>query len=240
MPGSFYTGLKLKINSGNKKIRKGYCGSKLIYSCGNIVTYVVNGTNKEDYVEEGATILSPTSFTPVKPGWTFRGWSKQAGSTHIQTNLIMEDEPITLYAVWNKDDYVPDQPMSFTYDGPADGLNYNPGGRWTASASVDEVTDIGNNTQGFIYVTVSINDTVGRRWTKNPAPDSGTSVSPADGNTIEDTSTVGYGGRSFSISGSGSITASISDNGAWKRSGGDVHLSNVVKKGYSTVDWSVG
>lgn len=240
MPGSFYTSSKLKINYGNLKIKKGYCGSKLVYTCGNSVTYVVNGMNYEEDVEEGATVLSPTSFTPTKSGWTFRGWSKQAGSTYIQTNLIMGENHMTLYAVWSKGDYVPDQPMSFTYDGPADGLSYNPGGNWTASAYVDEVTDIGNNTQGFIYVTVSVGGTVGRRWTKNPAPDSGASVSPADGNTIEDTGTAGYGGKSFSISGSGNITASISDNGAWKRSGGDVHISNVVKKGFSTVDWSVG
>lgn len=240
MPASFFSSSKLKINYGNLKIKRGYAGTKLVYTCGNTVTYVVNGTNYNEDVEEGASVLSPTSFIPNKPGWTFRGWSKQAGSTNIQSTLIMGEAPITLYAVWSKGDYVPDQNLTFTYDGPADGLNYNPGGSWTATASVDDVYDIGNNTQGFIYVTVSVGGKIGRKWTKNPAPDSGAPVSPADGNTVEDTGTAGYGGKQFSISGSGNITASISDNGAWKRSGGDVHISNVVKKGFSTVDWSVG
>lgn len=242
MPGSFYASSKLKINYGNMKIKKGYCGSDLIYTCGNSVTYVVNGTNYEEDVEEGESVLSPTTFTPTKSGWTFRGWSKQAGSTIIQNNLLMGENPITLYAVWSKESSVPDQPLSMSYDGPASGCNLNPGGNWTATASVDNA-DINNGSTGFVYLSISVGGTTGRSWTSDAIPSGETDEL---GNVIyryeqtEDKGTAGYGGKTFSINGSGNITANANRTGGYGHSGGEVHISNIVRKGYSEIEWSVG
>lgn len=242
MPGSFKGPDKLKIYFGSIKIRKGYAGSKLVYSVGNPVTYIENGLQHIEDVEEGLTVLSPTSFSPNKPGWSFLGWSISPSSTNIQTNLVMGEAPITLYAVWNRGSYVPDQPLSIVYDGPASGCNLNPGGNWEAMASVDDA-DINNGSTGQVYLTISVGGTVGRSWTSY-AINSGNTDSA--GNPIynyrqeENTGTPGYGGKTFSISGSGNITANANRTGGYGHSGGNVHVMNVVRKGYDTTEYSVG
>lgn len=245
MPGSFYTSSKIKINYGNLKIRKGYCGTKLVYTCGNSVTYVVNGTNYEEDVEEGATVLSPTSFTPSKYGWTFRGWSNQAGSTYIQTNLKMGNEPMTLYAVWSKTegDSVPDQNTGLSYSGPADGCNLNPGGSWTATVSAGALSDAGNSTGGYLYPSIIVGGTTIRKWVSVTGADDGfINDSDTRGDFYEASGTPGYGGRSCTISGTGNITASVDSDGCWKISGGDISVTNVIRKGYDNTHtvWSVG
>ncbi len=229
MPGVFYGDQKVKIFFGDIKIRKAYLGDKLVYTCENPVTYIENGRQHMEYVEEGMTVLSPESFAPSKPGWTFRGWSISANSINIQTNLVMGEMPITLYAVWSMGSYIPDQPLPFTYSGPADGLYYSPGGSWTATASIDDVYDIGNNTTGEVAIIVSVAGTNGRGWVNRPGA-----------GTEEYTGYPGYGGAVFHIGGIGAITAKIENTGAWKYSGGDVNIRNVVLKGSSNVEWSVG
>lgn len=242
MPAGFYGSSKLKINFANQKIKKGYCGSMLFYSCGNTVTYVVNGTNYDEDVEEGASVLSPASFTPSKPGWTFCGWSLSADNHSVQTNLIMGESPVTLYAVWSKESSVPDQPLSMSYDGPASGCNLNPGGNWEVNVSIDDA-DINNGSTGFVYLSISVGGTVGRSWTSNAIPSGETDEL---GNVIyryeqtEDKGTAGYGGKTFSVNGSGNITANANRTGGFGHSGGEVHISNIVRKGYSEIEWSVG
>lgn len=249
MPSSFYKDSKLKIYLENHKIRKGYCGDKLFYTCGNTVTYVVNGANYYEDVEEGASVLSPTSFTPAKPGWTFHGWSLSAAGHSVQTNLTMGENPIALYAVWRRENNVPDQPLVWTYDGAAEKLTpYNPGGDWTAEVSIDEVTDIFNNTAGNVLCNIRVGGTVGRSFVSKPIYGS-SAYEVLDYRIEEYTGYPGYGGASFQISGSGNITADCnkwepypSDGTTYYKhyTGGDIHISNVVKKGTSTVEWSVG
>lgn len=237
MPSSFYKDSKLKIYLENHKIKKGYCGDKLVYTCGNTVTYVANGINYYEDVEEGASVLSPTSFTPGKPGWTFRGWSLSNTNHSVQTNLIMGESPMTLYAVWSQGESVPDQPISFSYDGPALDLEYSPRGAWEATAWVDKPDAITNATTGIMYLSISVNGR-GRSW---QIPSEGHSA-----DAVEDTGTAGYGGKTFTISGGSTenIKGTANPDPEWTGGqswyGGDVHVSNVILKGYNNTNWFVG
>lgn len=72
------------------------------------VTYYVD-TN-ESYVETfgvGESVLSPTTFTPTKSGYTFMGWreDKQANSTVLKEKN-MGSESIVLYAVFSELVYI--------------------------------------------------------------------------------------------------------------------------------------
>lgn len=99
---AIYTGnKKAKLFTGNMKVKKAYLGTEKVYSSGNVVTYVCNGTRYTEEFDEGSSVLRPTGFTPQKPGATFLGWSTSSTSPTVQTFLIMGDYPITLYAVWN-------------------------------------------------------------------------------------------------------------------------------------------
>lgn len=89
---------------GNIKMKKGYIGSTMVYSAGNICTYHVN-TNEvyTEEIDEGESCLSPISFTPTLSGWTFIGWREDnAANGTVLTSKIMGDSPITLYAVFRQ------------------------------------------------------------------------------------------------------------------------------------------
>lgn len=90
---------KLKLMSGDNKVKRAYAGDVLIYSTGNTVTYNVDGSLYQEEIEEGQSCLSPTFAIPPKSGYTFAGWSKSSGGT-VLSSCIMGDEPILLYAIW--------------------------------------------------------------------------------------------------------------------------------------------
>ncbi len=89
---------------GAVKMRKGYIGATRVYSAGNMVTYHVDsGVTYQEEVDDGATCLSPKTFTPAKSGWEFVGWRINANAINdVYTNKVMGDNPITLYAVFRK------------------------------------------------------------------------------------------------------------------------------------------
>lgn len=93
---------KPKLFVGSTKVRKAYLGNVQIYSSGSIVTYVVDsGVSYQEEVDEGLSILNPTSFTPTKAGWTFVGWRQDTiASPTVLPSLVMGENPITLYAVF--------------------------------------------------------------------------------------------------------------------------------------------
>lgn len=95
---------KPKLFLGNRKVKKIYCGTQKIYSSGNIVTYNVDsGTVYQEEVDSEASCLSPTTFTPQKSGYTFVGWREDAiADGNVLSSKIMDDEPITLYAVFEQ------------------------------------------------------------------------------------------------------------------------------------------
>ena len=96
---------KVKVYIGDKKVKKGYIGNVLCYSSGNPVTYHVDtSTIYTEEVEDGATCLSPTTFTPSKSGYTFTGWREDnTANSDVLSEKLMGDSPITLYAVFKKD-----------------------------------------------------------------------------------------------------------------------------------------
>ena len=85
---------------GGLKAKKVYCRGERVWSAGSIVTYICNGVNYQEEIEDGNTVLSPTTFTPILDDATFLGWSLSPDDTTIQTSLVMSGEPITLYAVF--------------------------------------------------------------------------------------------------------------------------------------------
>lgn len=98
---------------GNIKMKKGYIGATRVYSAGEVVTYISNGSvfHTQEY-EEGQSVLSP-SKTPSKSGYTFAGWSTSA-SGDVLSSLTMGQNPITLYAI-----FVQAAAWNFTYTGGA-------------------------------------------------------------------------------------------------------------------------
>lgn len=97
-------GKKCKFWVGGKKVKKIYLGAKKVFSAGNWVTYKVdtNDTRSEEW-DEGSSVLTPTTFTPTKSGWTFHGWKETLDAvSNVLTSKIMGDDPITLYGVFKK------------------------------------------------------------------------------------------------------------------------------------------
>lgn len=91
---------KIKLYSDKGKIKRVYSGNERIYSSGNIVTYHVDAEHiYTEEVDGGASCLSPKTFTPVKNGWTFIGWSLKDGG-EILPALSMGENPVSLYASW--------------------------------------------------------------------------------------------------------------------------------------------
>lgn len=101
---------KTKIFS-SEKIKRVYSKNFIVYSSGNIVTYVVDGTEYQEEVDEGESVLSPKTFTPTKTNYIFVGWSL-TNNGDVLVNLTMGDDPITLYAK-----FINSNPVNFSYTG---------------------------------------------------------------------------------------------------------------------------
>lgn len=89
---------------GASKIKQAYLGASPLFVSALPVTYYVDtGESYVENVEPGNTVLSPTSFTPTKSGYTFVGWREDTvASSSVIASKVMADSPITLYAVFNK------------------------------------------------------------------------------------------------------------------------------------------
>ena len=88
-----------------KKTRRLVLGSTIYIPTGATVTYMVDsGVSYTEQVENGANCLSPTTFTPSKSGYIFAGWAEDttASDSAVLTSKVMEESPITLYAVFKK------------------------------------------------------------------------------------------------------------------------------------------
>lgn len=109
------------IFKSNKKIKGVYVGNvplkhgykfieelqevKRIYSASNLVTYHVDSNVQyQEDIDNGETVLSPTSFTPTKEGYIFLGWRENnLPVDSVLTEKLMEDDNIDLYAVFTRD-----------------------------------------------------------------------------------------------------------------------------------------
>lgn len=99
---------KSKIYIGNTKVSKVYLGNTKIYSSGSTCTYICDGNTYQEEIDDGASCLSPKTFTPAKSGWEFLGWTLDANvgeniADKIITELSMEGEELTLYAIFKQD-----------------------------------------------------------------------------------------------------------------------------------------
>ena len=100
-----FNGAEIKAYTFNSdKAKKRYLNGKQYWSAGSTVTYYVDsGMAYTVEVDSGADVLSPTSFTPSKDGWTFVGWREDtSASSSVLSSKVMESEPITLYAVFER------------------------------------------------------------------------------------------------------------------------------------------
>lgn len=103
-----------KVSVGDLyNISKISIGEQVVYSAGNIVTYIVDeNTIYQEEVDEGESCLSPTSFDiPSKSGYVFAGWSETPNGD-ILIRKTMDGNPITLYAK-----YVSMSAVTFNYTG---------------------------------------------------------------------------------------------------------------------------
>ena len=92
------------VYNGNIKIGQIYKGYKLVYQSAFRITYVID--KDREYVEKVVpkkSILSPTTFTPTKEGWTFVGWNTNKDATTGLTSYKMPAENKTLYAIFRKE-----------------------------------------------------------------------------------------------------------------------------------------
>lgn len=122
---------KAKVFLGDIKVKRVYIGDRRVYSAGNIVTYHVDAGKKyTEEVDSDATCLKPTTFTPTKPGWNFVGWREdKTANGSVLSSKIMDDAPITLYAVFSQ---------TIT-------LSYNGNGSTSGSTSSESKTRYYNN-----------------------------------------------------------------------------------------------
>ena len=93
-----------KLNFNGEIVKKWYHNGVLVFNSGYKITYKVDSsTSYEEEVDSDASILSPTSFTPTKSGYTFVGWKEDttANSSVLTSKVATEDS--TLYAVFKKD-----------------------------------------------------------------------------------------------------------------------------------------
>lgn len=70
-----------------------------------LVIYNVDvGTSYQEKVTHKKSVLSPTTFTPTKSGYTFTGWKLNGiASSDVLVNCIAEGKVMYLYAVFQKD-----------------------------------------------------------------------------------------------------------------------------------------
>lgn len=153
---AIYTGVsKSKLFTGNTKVKRMYLGNEKIYSAGNIVTYIVDtNISYQEEVDEGNSVLSPKTFTPSKAGWTFAGWQTDKTASTPLSSMIMEDNPITLYAVFT-------QTITLSYNG-----NGNTGGSVAAQTGLRYYNNGSINNPSFILKpnTFTRNECTFKKW----------------------------------------------------------------------------
>lgn len=88
---------------GDVKIGQGYLGDTLVYQSAFNVTYVVDtGVEYTEKVKPKASMLSPTTFTPEKSGWTFAGWRSDTTASGAVLTDAKATGHTTLYAVFTQ------------------------------------------------------------------------------------------------------------------------------------------
>lgn len=196
----------IKLMCSDHKVAKIYCQNEVIYSSGNIVTYHVSpGVTYQEEVDEGASCLSPKTFTPSLSGWTFVGWRGDASANaNVHQSLVMGDAPITLYAVFR-------QAVTVTY--------YN-GSTAASSTSGYRYYNSGNTTNpSFTLTQAVLSGWTARGWSASGAANGG--IAYANGAAFTRDSNITLYGMYQQT-----ITLSYSGNGA---TGGSVSAQTGIR-----------
>lgn len=92
------------INFNGSPVYTLICNGVTVWTAAVTVTYYVDsGTSYQESVVYGNSVLSPTSFTPSKSGYTFVGWRENnTASSSVLSSKTMGTDPISLYAVFKK------------------------------------------------------------------------------------------------------------------------------------------
>lgn len=210
-----------------------------VWRAAKAVTYIVdNNVAYSEDVVRGNSVLSPTTFTPSKSGYTFVGWREDtAANSSVLSSKTMGDSEITLYAVFKRT-------MTLTY--------YN---NTTTAATKTGTQYYNNGNVNNPSVTLSQASKSGwtaRGWSTSTAANAGVShnngaIITLDGNytlygLYQQTITLSYSGNG-STSGS---TASQSGTRYYNSSG---NISNpsftlasngFTRSGYFFTGWDLG
>ena len=107
--GTFFNTSKTKLFFESNKVKKAYKGCSKIYSSGNIVTYIVDSsTSYTEEVDEGASCLSPISFTLPANGfsrlsYSFSKWAinSTSGTQYSSGAKVAISNNTIFYAQWS-------------------------------------------------------------------------------------------------------------------------------------------
>lgn len=210
-----------------------------VWSAAKTVTYHVDsGTVYQEDINYGASVLSPTSFTPSKSGYTFVGWREDtAANSSVLSSKTMGDSTITLYAVFKRT-------MTLTY--------YN---NTTTAATKTGTQYYNNGNVNNPSVTLSQASKSGwstRGWSTSTAANAGVSHNNGATITLNNNYTLYglyYQTITLSYSGNGSdsgSTASQSGTRYYNSSGNTSNPSftlannGFAKTGYFFTGWDLG
>lgn len=143
---------KYMLLHNGEKLKKGYHnGNTEIWSAGSTVTYYVDSaTAYTEDVDNGASCLAPTTFTPTKSGWTFVGWREDTtASSTVLTSKIMDSDPIVLYAVFRQTITVTYYNNSTTASTTSGYRYYNNGNTVNPSFTLTQATKSGWTARGW-------------------------------------------------------------------------------------------
>lgn len=150
----------IKLMCSDHKVAKIYCQNEVIYSSGNIVTYHVSpGVTYQEEVDEGASCLSPKTFTPSLSGWTFVGWRSDASANaNVHQSLVMGDNPVVLYAVFR-------QAVTVTYYNGSTAASSTSGYRYYNSGNIANPS--------FTLTQAALSGWTARGWSTSAAANGG-------------------------------------------------------------------
>lgn len=175
----------------------------------NYVTYIYNGSIHTEFVEYGQDCLHP-SITPIKDGCTFLGWTLDRATAQIETEAVMNAEPLLFYAVWEYPDItIPE--TAYLVSGSSGSvlgntviqINNERFSRITGSV-IAECNNVPNAQTGSNYVYLMYtnrsysNELISLTLGKQVVTLRGYRGAGSAG-MIEDTTTIGYGGRAVEV-----------------------------------------
>jgi uncharacterized repeat protein (TIGR02543 family) len=219
--------------TGSQRIKQAYVGNVRVFTSSNMVYYHVDtGNIKQEEVDYGASTLSPKTFTPVKTGYSFVGWSGSATSHNVLSSNIMGDNPVHLYAVFR-------QNITVTY--------YN--GNATAS-TVSDYRRYNNGTvinPSFTLTQKALSGWTARGWSTGTAGNSGITYGNGAAFTRDSNITLyGMYQQTVTVTYYNGSTSALSTSGTkYYNSNGNVvnpsfTLTQATLSGWTARGWSAG